>query len=374
MSRIDEILNLMEQAAANPEQAVIEHADGRKIVGCAPYFVPFEMVDAAGMVPFELWGGGTNSDEASGYYPAFYCSVAVTIMQKAVEGTYDFLSAVIIPTTCDALRNLEENWKFSPSKVPVFPLTQPVNRKVPAAEIYYLEQLRLLQANLEELSGTKITDKALRISINRYNKQRRVMREFLQEANKHLDLIKPTTRQAVIKCAQIMPVDKHTALVEELLAELAALPTCNFEGKKVIVTGIVLDSPRMLETLDQYGLAIVGDDMPSGSKRFEKDTPDNVDPFVSIARIWPNLEGCSMLFDPKKTRVDILLKMFKDTQADGILIDILKFCEEDEFDYPILKRRFEEAGVPMLYIETEQQATMDEQAATRIQSFAEMLA
>lgn len=373
MPRLDEILQQVLAAAEAPEHAVREHAQGRKVVGCAPYFVPFEMVDAAGMVPFELWGGGTSTDEASRYYPAFYCSVVTTIMQKAVDGTYDFLDGVILPTTCDPLRNLEENWKFSPSPVPVFALTQPANRKVPAAEMYYLEQMRLLQAYLEGISGIRITDKALRQSINKYNLQRQIMREFLHEANAHLDVITPRVRQAVIACSRIYPVEEHTNLVEELLGELAERPAYDFPGRKVVATGILIDSPQLLDTLHQQGLAIVGDDMPSASKRFEKDAPDNVDPFLSVARIWPKIEGCSMLFDPKKTRVDILLRMVEETGADGVLVDILKFCEEDEFDYPILKRRFEEAGVPILYLETEQQAAMDEQAATRIQSFVEML-
>lgn len=373
MSRIDEILATFQTAAEHPEAAATEHANGRKVIGCAPYFVPFEMVDAAGMVPLELWGGGTDTQEAYRYYPAFYCSVAVTIMQKAVDGSYDFLSGAIVPTTCDPLRNLEENWRFSPSSVPVFPLTQPVNRKVPAAETYYLEQLRLLQTWLEGISGTCITDKALRTSINRYNRQRRVMREFLTLSNHHLDVIKSRHRHAIIKCAHILPVEEHVALVEELIQELNDRPVYEFPGKKLVATGIIIDSEHLLRALEDNGIAIVGDDMPSGAKRFEKDAPDHVDPFVSIARIWPQLEGCSMLFDPEKKRADMLIDLVSQTEADGMLINILKFCEEDEFDYPILKQRFEEAGIPMLYLETEQQAVMDEQAATRIQSFVEML-
>lgn len=373
MSRIDEILDIFTQAAADPVDTALAHAGDRKVIGCAPYFTPFEMVDAAGMVPVELWGGGTDTQEASRYYPTFYCSVAVTIMQKAIDGSYDGLSGAIVPTTCDALRNLEENWKFSPSKVPVMPLVQPVNRKTEAAEEYYLEQLRQLRSWLEEISGNRITDKALRTSINRYNRQRRSMRSFLALANRHLDVMKPAARQCVIKAAQVLPVEEHTALVEELGRELAARPDFDFGGKKLVATGILLDSMNLLDMLDENGFAIVADDMPAGSKRFERDSEDNVDPFITVARIWRDLEGCSMLFDPRKMRADILLDLVKSTDADGVLIDILKFCEEDEFDYPILKRRFEEAGVPTLYLETEQQALTNQQAATRIQSFREIL-
>ena len=48
-------------------------------------------------------------------------------------------------------------------------------------------------------------------------------------------------------------------------------------------------------------------------------------------------------------------------------------CDPEEFDYPVYKKELEEAGVPMLYIEVDQQMDSIEQLRTRIQSFAEIL-
>ena len=53
---------------------------------------------------------------------------------------------------------------------------------------------------------------------------------------------------------------------------------------------------------------------------------------------------------------------------------MMKFCDPDEFDYPIIKKELDEAGVQQLYVEIEQQMDSVEQLRTRIQSFAEMLA
>ena len=60
--------------------------------------------------------------------------------------------------------------------------------------------------------------------------------------------------------------------------------------------------------------------------------------------------------------------------ADGIVICMMKFCDPDEFDYPIIKKELDEAGVQQLYVEIEQQMDSVEQLRTRIQSFAEILA
>ena len=65
-----------------------------------------------------------------------------------------FLSGIIIPTTCDGLRNLEENWKYAKPDMPVIALTQPVNRKTQAAEDYYANELHRVQHELEEIAGS----------------------------------------------------------------------------------------------------------------------------------------------------------------------------------------------------------------------------
>ena len=48
-------------------------------------------------------------------------------------------------------------------------------------------------------------------------------------------------------------------------------------------------------------------------------------------------------------------------------------CAVRVFDYPIYKAELEEAQIPHLYLEVEQQMDSFGQAGTRIQSFAEMI-
>ena len=55
------------------------------------------------------------------------------------------------------------------------------------------------------------------------------------------------------------------------------------------------------------------------------------------------------------------------------MIFMMKFCDPEEFDYPIYKKELEAAGIPMLYLEIDQQIDSFEQIRTRVQSFTEML-
>ena len=52
---------------------------------------------------------------------------------------------------------------------------------------------------------------------------------------------------------------------------------------------------------------------------------------------------------------------------------MMKFCDPEEFDYPIFKKELEAANIPILYLEVEQKMDSMEQIRTRVQSFIEML-
>ena len=278
---IDELFSEMEQAIADPQKTFEKYrSDNQKAIGCIPYFAPYELVDAAGMYPLELWGGDTEISRANGYYPAFYCSILVTAhLERALRGEYSYLSGVIIPTTCDGLRNLEENWKFALPEMPVMSLVQPANRTHPATEDYYLSELEDVKEKLEEISGNSITDKALRTSINAYNKQRAVMREFDLVAAAHPGVVTPWKRHVVYKAAQVLPVRVHTEMVLQINQELSNLSDDTFNGLRLVTTGILLDSKPLLDELEKQNIAIVGDVLSAESVRFAKDAPGNVDPF-----------------------------------------------------------------------------------------------
>lgn len=374
MATIEGILAQLDEAARNPWLAVAQaKGEGKKVVGCVPYFVPMELVHAAGMHPVELWGGGKITGAGSSYYPAFYCSLLFTLIERALDGSYDDLDAVIVPTTCDGLRNLEENWKFARPEANVIDFVQPVVRDTAESHRYYRGQLKSAAQRLGEIAGASVSERALRESIEAYNRQRRAMRTFSEVAAHHVDVIGPKARQAVFAAARSMPVEAHTSLVEELNDLLAALPQYEHPGVKILLTGIMVDSLPLLDIFEKNGIAVVGDLTVSESARYAADIPGKVDPYDSLVAAWQDVRGVSVALDPKKLRGDMLVDMARERGADGVVASIVKFCEPEEFDVPVLMLQMERAGIPLLVLEVEHQDAASEQAATRIQAFAEMI-
>lgn len=375
MQAIATILREMEGAVKDPGGAVraFKQETGREVIGCLPIYVPEEIIYAGGMLPIGVWGGQTNIVQSGTYLPSFACSIMRAIMEFAMRGVYNDLSAVVCPMHCDTLKCIGENWKVGISEVPCFCLVYPQNRKNPSGISYLTTEFEHLRKKLESLSGRTITDEAINQAIVIYNEHRKTIREFTRVARDYPLTIRAQKRHMVIKSGFFMDKAKHTLLVKSLISELKALPAENSSGIKVILTGIMAEPDSFLELFNQYNLVVVGDDLAHESRQFRTDVPAGGTPLERLARRWAEVQGCSLAYDPEKRRSNMLIDMVRETGADGVIVTMMKFCEPEEFDYPILKKEFEKANIPHLYIELEQQADSAEQLRTRIQGFAEMM-
>lgn len=374
MSNVNETIAEFQAVVNNPGSYVKNYlADtGSKAIGYL-YYVPQELIHAAGMLPVGIWGGNIELSAARNYLPSFYCGILQTALEMGIKGTLDILDGIIMPANCDALRGMGQNWKVAVPKVEFISLVPPFNRKTEAGVKYLLAEYEDIKKKLERISGRKITDEALANSINVFNKYRQTMRTFTRVARDYPDIITPAVRNAVIKSACFMDKEKYTALVDELIQALKVLPVKEWNGKKLVVSGIKMDSPALLKALEENKVAVISDDLAQETRLFRSDVmPTSANPLENLARYWSAMEGCSLLFDPEKKRCDMILAAVKETAADGVLFCMTKFCDPEEFDYPIFKKRLDAENIPHLYIETDLEMETDEQARTRIQAFVEM--
>lgn len=375
MERIKHIFSEMKIVVDNPRRAVQQHKEktGRGAVGCFPVYCPEEIVHAAGLLPVGLWGGQTTLSRANTFFPAFACSIMQSVMEFALKGVYNDLLAVIIPAPCDTLKSFGQDWPFAVPDVKSIPIVYPQLGYLPEGMEYLKSEFENVRVQLEKIGALKISDAALNYSVDVYNEHRQVMREFTKVAPLYPTLITPVTRHLVMKSAYFMEKSQHTAMVRELITELTQQPPQDWKGKKVILSGIMAEPDSLLEVFIENGLTVVGDDLAHESRQYRTDAPAGNDPLMRLARQWAQMKGCSMVYDPQKKRGDMLIKMVRDIGADAVVLCMMKFCDPEEFDYPVMKVQFEEAGIPLLYLEIDQQMQSMEQARTRLQSFAEML-
>jgi benzoyl-CoA reductase/2-hydroxyglutaryl-CoA dehydratase subunit BcrC/BadD/HgdB len=199
------------------------------------------------------------------------------------------------------------------------------------------------------------------------------MKEFVELVPKHLSTITPAIRNAVIKSGLYMLKEEHTSLIKELNEILRNSDEEVFEGKKVLVTGIIFDQKEVLEILEENNIAIAYDNTAQESRQFMTLVPEGATALERLARQWSDIEGCTLAYDPQKKRGAMIAEDVKRLGLDGVIYALLKFCDPEEYDYPIVKEDLEAADIPCLYVEVEQESTNSEQIRTRVQTFAEML-
>ena len=375
MRTAKEIINEFKAIADNPRKAMDDYKKetGKGAVGIMPVYCPEEIVHAAGYLPIGMWGAQKKQiSKARTYLPPFACSIMQSVMELQLEGVYDDLEAVIFSVPCDTLKCMSQKWN---RPVPAIVFTHPQNRKIAkdAANVFAREEFNIVKEKLEDILDVHISNKAIKNSIAVYNENRAVCREFSDVAAEYAAVVTPSDRHAVIKARWFMEKSRHTALVKELIAALKAEPAPEFKGKKIIVTGIQVEPYDVLDIFQENGFAIVADDLAQETRNFRQDVPDDDDALMVLARAWNEFDGCSLATDANKPKGQMIIDAVKKYGADAVVVCMMKFCDPEEFDYPILLQEFEAAGVKNLYIEIDQESTAFEQVKTRIQTFAEIL-
>ena len=376
---METIINEFKEIAANPEKKLAMYkAQGKKAIGVLPYYAPEELVYAAGMVPFGVWGtNNKNISHAKEYCATFYCTIAQLSLEMLLDGTLDGLSGIITPTICDTLRPMSQNIRVAMGdKMPVIFLAHPQNRSTAYGLKFCVDQYTNVRKELEKITGNAITDDDIAKSIKVYNASRKARREFVKLASEHCDVVKPTVRSAVLKAAFFMLKDEYTAKLEELNRELAMLPICQWSGKKIVTSGIICDNPALLEALEDNNIAIAADDVAYESRAFRIDVPEDADPMMALAKQFANIDCDVLLYDPesaKNNRGEFVAKLVKDSGADGLILFMQQFCDPEEMEYPYLKKALDAAKIPHIKIGIDQQMRDFGQAKTAIQAFAESL-
>jgi len=375
---LDRLYTLLEEIidiAGHPAQVVRQYKEesGQKAIGCLPVYCPEEIVHASGCLPVGMWGGQTTLSQSNRYFPAFACSVMQSVMEFALNGVYNDLEAAIIPAPCDTLKSLGQDWITAVPAVKPIHIVHPQMSRIPAGVRYMETELEHVKNEMEKITGVKISDEAINRSIDIYNDYRRTMRNFTDLAAKYPHIIRPRLRHIIIKAAYFAEKERYASIIKEVLAELNQQAPQEWPGKKIILSGIMAEPESLLDLFEEYGLAVVGDDLAQESRQFRTDAPEGENPLARLAEQWALRDCCSLVYDPEKKRGQMLINMVKDREADAIVICMMKFCDPEEFDYPIIKKEVEAAGIPLLYLEIDQQMQSLEQARTRIQGFSEIL-
>lgn len=370
---MQELIERLVRRAEHPADSIREEKmrTGKDEVGCFLGFCPEELVDAAGFLPVGIWGRDVELTHARTYYPAFFCAPIQQMLELAMEGEYtDLLKAVVMPVYCDALRSAGQNFKAAVPDIAMIPVVYPANRTKPSGQQFLASEYEAAREKLEAISGKTIPDQALEESFLVYDRFRAVMREFVRQAKTHPATITPYIRHMLIKASFYSDKRTYAEEMARLVEKLRWLPEEAWDGKRVILTGVYLDNEEILKEMERQRLAVVSDYLIQESLQFQVDLPKEGKPLYRLAGRFGALSYASVAADPMKSRIDRLVWEAQEENA-AVMVCIPSFCDPEEYDDPLIRRKLEEKGIPHLCLELNTTASVS-QAATMLQTFAEI--
>lgn len=324
---------------------------GGKVVGYMPIYVPRELIDAAGMLPVGLFGGGEQVEIIRGdaYFQSYICQIPRSTIELALSGRYDAIDGFLFPSICDVIRNLSGMWQvmFPGKYVRYFDVPQNYVGEVGGR--FYLAELMQLRDDLGDLAGVSITDDALRSSIRRYNDNRAAIGELLRRRAREPWRVPAYEAYLIIRAGTRLPVDDHTQLVRDYLAEVDAADRPLRDNSRVAVVGAFCEQPpiELIKTLELAGCYIVWDDMQLGARWIEGDVATTGDPLAALADAFLHKSASTASrYDGDRPKGEYLVQAVREVAAEGVIFAAPSFCDPSLLEQPMLQTALDRAGIP----------------------------
>ena len=362
-------------------------ADGKKALGYTCYFVPEVLLNLGGCFSVRLRAPGTSNTDIGTYYMTNKtCPFTRSILERSIEGGYNFLSAMLSSETCQMMHRAHEYFDIMglvKEQNPDFFLSMmdvPFVTTKAAYEHYENQLRRHILEPLEKVCGVDISDKAIRAAIEEHNDICGIISE-LGELRK---LPNPPITSYEFHVLQLVSECCPQYLIKEKLRETLREvskrkvdPKPNYRAR-LVVTGSEVDDPAFTKLLENCGVYVVADRYCYGSLpgREQIEIREDESALTAVARHYLSTSECPRFMNKEKQvqRRSYLKQLVNDYDADGILYLQMKFCEYWSYERVMGVHDMNEVeGIPCIGVEKEYTMASAGQLRTRFQAFVESI-
>jgi bcr-type benzoyl-CoA reductase subunit C len=349
-------------------------ADGQKVAGYMCSYSPQELLHAAGYLPVRVLGRLGATPGADALMQPFICSFARSSFDAGLSGELDFLDIMMFSHTCDTMQNLADLWQCNCPNMKTIISSMPNLHQGRAAAEYFRGELDRVRACIEAISGP-IADEKITETIQLYDRHRAVMRSLFDLRRASPGVLTGTEMMYIVLSSFLMPREKHLELVTALSAALSdAKPGSSGSKRKVVVSGSVCQAADFILAIESAGCVVVDDDLCVGTRSFLQPSSPGGDPMEALTQSYMGRTPCPAIHKPGYDPGVAMVEKVRQSNADGVVFLITKYCDPFGFDYPYLCEKLESEHIPTLMLEIEQHLPVPEQLRTRMEAFVEILA
>ena len=325
--------------------------EGKKCIGYMCENVPEPLLNLPGCFSARLRAPRTGSIDVGTYYlTSFLCEYSRAILERALEGGYNFLDGMVTPDGCTMLNRCVENMEL------------------------------LILKPLAEKYGIDVSDEAIRKAVAEHNH----ICELLRQIGDFRKLDNPTITgyEYNVLCLASYVAPKYL-IVDKLEETLEELKTREPDDKpwfkaRVLVVGSEVDDTDFIKLIEDSGAFVCADRFCYGSLpgRDPIELTDDEDALTQICRQYMYRGECPRYMNTQKMdgRREYVDKLAKEYKADGIIYQQMKFCDPWAYEKMmvshILSNRYD---WPVLAVDRPYTIGSSGQMRTRVQAFMESI-
>ena len=364
-------------------------ADGRLALAYNCSYIPELLLDVEGCFGVRLRAPRcTNPDLATYYMTNRSCPYSKSILERAFEGGYNFIDALLGQECCTTMNRMEQYFDYCKliPKEKFFTsfIDMPLKKTAWHAGYFRRQIEQKIIEPLERVYGVDFSEEKLRAAIEQHNEVCRIITEIGDMRKLSNPPITGYEFHVIQLVSLTCPKDLILPYLRETLEEIKSRePEPKFPFRaRVMVAGSEIDDPDFTKLLEGCGAYVAADRYCFGSipGREEIIVKPGEDILQAIADHYIQTNQCPRSMGPENVvaRKQFLYKIAQEYGAEGVIVENMKFCEywgyeraqaaqwmSDGFSLP--------GTLPVCQIEKDYTNAATGQLRTRFQAFVESL-
>jgi benzoyl-CoA reductase subunit C len=358
-------------------------SEGKKVIGYICAYVPLEIITALDMVPFRILGrSGEAATAADAHLHPVVCPFVRSCFDQALKGGFDFIDGWVSCHSCDTVCAVSQFWTYYVK--PPFDHFLEIPHKTGNVSLeYFQHELDTFKKQLEAFAGYELEPGKLREAIDLQNVQRALVRELYALKKTDPPMLSGAETLQIAVALNSLPVAEGNALLREIMDELDIRTGGPPKGRpRLMIWGSPLDDTALIDMIETCGANVVMDDTCIGSRFYWGEVGNRSDGLKDLARHYLTDRRCPRTFleagssydGDLEERFGYLIAFARQWKVDGVILQVMKYCDTHGYEVPALKDYFKSQDIPVFYLEHEYSTLAMAPLRTRIEAFLEMIA
>ena len=357
---------------------------------CAAFLcenTPEPLMNLGNAFGVRLFAPNTGSMDVATYYmTSLLCENSRALLERAIEGGFNFADCLVAPDGCTMINRAAENMELlhtmDEGKPNFFYENMEIALKADenGVNLMKLQCQNHILNPLHEKYGIDISDESIRKAVKEHNEICEIIQKLGEFRKEEFPKITAYEFAVFTLATYVCPKYLIKKKLQETLKEVEKRePDTTKYRARVVLTGSEIDDVLLIKLIEECGAYVCADRYCFGSfpGRIPIEINDDEDAFTQVCRHYVMKSQCPRYMDMPTVygRKQYIADLAEEFKADGIIYEQVNFCDPWAYEKLLGSTMLEQDyGYPVLAVNRPYNiASSVGQMRTRVQAFVESI-